>query len=196
MPNDDKPPIKSPLYGVPAIVLKGNADAKILAEAYQEYASDGLTLSEKQNIEKLNEILKEAEIVISPDNLHATIAQADNVFEVRPAVHTTTQIEKPKSLPEQLSGIMFTDMIGTKGNADARILDKAYTQFLNGGLTAEERVKIEKLDSVLKDASIIISPDGYTASIIQSDGMTFGKSSGFAFGIKKFGYTSTDVKGK
>ena len=59
------------------------------------------------------------------------------------------------------------------GNADAKILAKAFEEYAKDGLTAEERARIEKIGAVLKTAAIVISPDGKTAAIAENDGKTF-----------------------
>ena len=55
----------------------GNPDAQILAKAFEEYSKGGLTQAERDRIEKLDDILKGADIVISPSGDLAAIAQDD-----------------------------------------------------------------------------------------------------------------------
>jgi hypothetical protein len=59
------------------------------------------------------------------------------------------------------------------GNADAKILAVAFEEYSKDGLTKAEREKIENLGAILKDAAIVISPDGNTAAIAENDGKTF-----------------------
>jgi len=67
----------------------------------------------------------------------------------------------------------ISNSVNSKGNVDAQILAKAFEEYAADGLTAEERVKIEKLDDILKGADIVISKDGTFATIAQEDGQTF-----------------------
>ena len=70
---------------LPEIELQGNADAKILAKAFEEFSKDGLTKDERNKIEKLDDILKDADIVISKSGDKAAIAQEDGAtFTIRP----------------------------------------------------------------------------------------------------------------
>lgn len=65
--------------------ISGNTDTKILAKAYEEFSKDGLILSERDQIEKLDNILNNADIVISKTGDKATITQEDGkIFTVKP----------------------------------------------------------------------------------------------------------------
>ncbi len=67
------------------IESKGNSDAKLLAKAFEEYSQGGMTPAKREKIEKLDDILKDADIVISKDGTFATIAQEDGAtFKVTP----------------------------------------------------------------------------------------------------------------
>lgn len=55
----------------------GNSDSKILAKTFEELSKDGLSQTDRDTIEKFDEILKGSDIVISPEGDRATIAQSD-----------------------------------------------------------------------------------------------------------------------
>jgi hypothetical protein len=63
--------------------------------------------------------------------------------------------------------------VESNGNADAKILAKAFEEFSKDGITNQEREKIEKFDEILKGADIVINKAGTMATIAQEDGHTF-----------------------
>jgi hypothetical protein len=63
--------------------------------------------------------------------------------------------------------------IEINGNADAKILAKAFSEFSRDGLTLDERDQIKKISDVLKDANIIINNAGDRAVVAQENGKTF-----------------------
>ena len=69
--------IFNPVSGHDKVEKNGNADTKILVKAFEEFAAQGLTLEARQTIEKMDDLLKNADIVISKDGKKATIAQED-----------------------------------------------------------------------------------------------------------------------
>ncbi|RYE43693.1 MAG: hypothetical protein EOP48_22800 [Sphingobacteriales bacterium] len=60
-----------------AVEFTGNSDAKLLAKAFEEYSKGGLTKQERTQIEKFDDLLKDADIVINQLGDKATIAQED-----------------------------------------------------------------------------------------------------------------------
>ncbi len=58
-------------------VQHGSPEAKVLAKAYTEFAKDGLTNKERATIEKIDDVVQGADIVISKDGNAAVIAQDD-----------------------------------------------------------------------------------------------------------------------
>lgn len=52
---------------------------------------------------------------------------------------------------------------------DAKILFEAFQEFKKGGVTNDEKIKLEGIDAVLKDASIQLTKDG-GAVIVDSNG--------------------------
>ena len=55
-------------------------------------------------------------------------------------------------------------------NEDGQILYAVYKAFAKGGMTTDEKTKLEKIDDVLKDASIQLTKNG--AIIIDNTGKT------------------------
>ena len=75
MQNKETPGSK--YFSAPDVEINGNQDAKVLAKAYSEFAKGGLTIKERETIEKIDDLVQGADIVISKDGNAAVIAQED-----------------------------------------------------------------------------------------------------------------------
>lgn len=144
-----------------------SADAKILEKAYQEYAKDmNLTKAERITLEKMDDILKKADIVINESGLSAQIAQGGEIDKLKAST----------KIPLEMRSYAFAYDVdhSAEANVDAKILAKAYQVFLEDGIIdASEKVTIEKLDELLAKADITIGENGEDVSIIQPDGTSF-----------------------
>lgn len=162
MPNEKNP--KEPDF----VKIFGNADAKILAEAFEEYAKGGLTLQERQRIEKIDDILKDADIVISKNGHTAGLVQEDGSNFVLAASKEIAKKNPIKNL-SFYKEVNDDLQLETYGNADAKVLTKVFKEYSKDGLTISEREKIEQLDEVLKNADIVIRKNGNIATIAQGN---------------------------
>lgn len=153
-----------------------NADSQILETAFKELAKGcSFTKEERALLEKLDDIITGASIIVNKDGSTATIAQGGTSF----AVNMYPESKKSEPVKENKYRIHPSEvearLVDEKGNTHAQILGKAYDLYSKDGLTANEKELLEKLDKELGDADIQIGECAGNVSIIQSDGKSYNK---------------------
>ena len=77
--------------------ISGNKDTKILAKAFTEISKDGLNAAGRETIEKIDDLLNGADIIINKDGNSAIIAQDDGKsFNIQAPYNRSTVNKKQK----------------------------------------------------------------------------------------------------
>jgi N12 class adenine-specific DNA methylase len=148
------------MEGLMSEIENKNVDAKILEKAYREYAKDGvLTKAERITLEKMDSILKKADIVIDKSGLSAIIAQGGEIEKIKASSNVPVEQDWDK-----------LSYYTKNANIDSKILIKAFDELSEHGLTDKEIEIIEKLDDLLAHSDITIGENCSDASVIEPNG--------------------------
>lgn len=158
------------------VMSNGNGESKILEKAFQELAHGcEFTNEERELLEKLDGVLKKADIMVNKDGTSATIATSQGFDVVGAYPDKGTKREKDPNKFGPSLDYEDRNITDDKANFDAKILNEAYKaladDFWNN--PKETMAKIEKLDELLVHADIVISDDRQSVTIIQDDGNVY-----------------------